>query len=162
MDNLENLLGDERAPHIMRGIWFIRCIHLFSAPVAIVVAVLLLELGYGPLFDAGSIKVNALEIMFISLALVFMLVSIYWISGKKTNGKWPEAGLDWIISLTRRAGFLWAVTIIGVILAYIGSVWPIWVSLIIIAGILHILTYPSDKRLKKWIKLSKAKNYNSC
>ena len=154
-DSIAELLKDDMAPHPMRAVWLLRISHLLSAPVAVLIAVLLLKFGYGPISDSWDLLPIVAIYLVIVVGIILMLVSANWIRAMRGNGKWPEYGLDWIVSLSRRYSFFLSVNIFGIMLAYVGVVWPIWLALIISSGVVQIFTYPSDKRLREWITESK-------
>jgi hypothetical protein len=156
-----NVLKDERLPHIKRSIIVLRIQHLVTAPIALIITVLLWKLGYNPMFKTWDAQTIGADVGAIGVSAILLLISSRWITAMEKNGEWPQTGFDWLVSLGRRIGLLSSVTTIGVTLAFLGGVWPIWMLIIISSGVLQILTYPSDKRLAKWQEEAKKSGVSS-
>lgn len=144
------MMEDDRYPHMKRALIFLRVSHLISAPIAILIAVILLSLGYGPLFPAWGLTIIMSDLTLGIVTLFFMNKGDLWIQAMEKNGDWSETGMDWLMSLSSRYALLNAGNIMGAGLAVAGAAWPIWILFIISSGVLQILTYPSDKHLAKW------------
>jgi hypothetical protein len=73
----------------------------------------------------------------------------------ETTQKWPVTSAGWRVSLNRRAGYFWGIIFGGLFLEHMGGHWSIWIVMFILSGVGLALTYPTDKRLEKWIQMSK-------
>jgi len=130
-----------------------REIHVFFLAlllIGVVMIFLLPTISYIPVFLNDAIDLPIVETLFVCFSIICVLFGCFLpaLTSRFRLTDDPDMRVLWIHLL--RTSFFGSIVAFGLILVLLGSSWYISISFFALSGAVLILTFPTEKRWRRW------------
>lgn len=123
---------------------------LSTVPIVLAILVLLPGLGFIPVFASDDPALVIVEVVIGGFSLLCLAIGFYWPRLSRLFKTESRVNKEMFFGHIFRVSFFECLVAFGLILRILGSSWLVVLPFFVLASVMFILTFPTNKRLTEW------------